>query len=261
MKLSGSDIIRIALIVILIAVSLAWELSYPHLDAAAQRWGSPSRILGILAEWFLSGYIFEHLSPTLAVTTVGLLIGAVAGSVLAYTFHAIRALDSSLTPVMVWLNALPRIVLVPLFIALLGIGAISKVLMVVAMTVFIFFFSVREGLRSVDPRVIRNAKLLGAGSRELVAHVYVPYVLTWLTAALRPGVGFAMIGAIISEYMGSTAGLGYVIDLAYGNDDYARVVAGLLVTGVVAGLLDTCARGIQRIVGYCYLGQRWEVAR
>ena len=209
------------------------------------RWGYPSRILTTLIRWMISGYIWPHLFSTLWITLVGMILGLLSGVALAFVFYLIPPLDRVLTPSMAWLNSLPRILLVPIFIAALGIGLPARLMMVVVMTIFLFFFNVLTGLKLIDHRVIINARLLGAGPSQLFQYVYLPLLGAWLVAVLRPALGFALIGAIISEYFGSTSGIGYVIDIAYGSNRFDEAVAGLLIIFVAAGLLETLTRKVE----------------
>jgi NitT/TauT family transport system permease protein len=237
--------IRLCLLSAIFIILVVWEIAGSAMSLFTLKWGYPSDILDTVARWMISGYIWPHLFATLGITVAGMLLGLLIGITLAFTFYLTPSLDAVLTPVLAWLNSLPRILLVPVFIASFGIGMSARLAMVVVMTVFLFFFNVLTGLKSIDPRLILNARLLGAGTRQLMKHVYLPLVGAWLISVLRPALGFALIGAIISEYFGSTYGIGYVVDLAYGRNRFNEAVAGLLIILVAAGLLDTLTRKME----------------
>ena len=234
--------IQLALLFILFASLLWWELAGNIYTTFGDRWGHPSVILGQIVLWFSSGTIFPHIISTVVIAIMGLLMGAIIGVSIAFLFYQVPALDSSLSPIMAWLNSLPRVLLVPIFIAVFGIGVLSKVLMVIAITVFLFFFNVINGLHSISGRVIQNAKLLGANRNQLTWHVYLPYIGNWIMAILRPALGFAFIGAVISEYMGSARGLGYVVSTAYGTNNFDQAIAGLIIIFFVVGMFDYLLR-------------------
>lgn len=246
MTKSDSDAaIRLSLLTVVFVILVAWEMAGASSLSFTLRWGYPSQILTTIINWMISGYIWPHLFSTLWITMVGMILGLLSGVVLAFAFYLLPTLDRVLTPSMAWLNSLPRILLVPIFIAALGIGLTARLMMVVVMTIFLFFFNVLTGLKSIDRRVIINARLLGAGPRQLFQYVYLPLLGAWLVSVLRPALGFALIGAIISEYFGSTSGIGYVIDIAYGRNRFDEAVAGLLLIFIAAGLLETLTRKIE----------------
>ena len=90
---------------------------------------------------------------------------------------------------MVALNAMPRVVLAPLFILWFGLGLLSKVVMVVSLVFFVVFFSTYTGIREVDRDLVNNARILGADPRHMIRHVLLPSALTWIFASLRTSVG------------------------------------------------------------------------
>ena len=100
---------------------------------------------------------------------------------------------------------------------------------------FIVFFNVYQGVKEVSPTVLANARMLGMSERQLMRHVYWPSALSWMFSSLHTSVGFAVVGAVVGEYLGSAAGLGYLIQQAEGVFDVAGVFAGMF---VLAGLRD-----------------------
>ncbi len=221
---------------------LYWEYVVANDTIFIRRWGTPSGIFIIIWNWIVSGYLWPHIWSTFSIALAGLVIGAISGISLAVIAYRFKDLGLPLGSMMAWLNSLPRVLLVPIFIGALGIGLASKLAMVVAMTVFVFFFNMSEGLSSIDKRIVLNARLLGASRFMTVWHVHLPLSIKWLLACLRPAIGFAVIGAIISEYLGAISGIGYVVDLAYGMDKYDRALAGMMVIFVCVGLIDFMLR-------------------
>src|SRR5258706_8128052 len=111
----------------------------------------------------------------------------------------------------------------------LGLGIWSKVALGVTLVFFIVFFNVYQGVKEVSPTVLANGRMLGMSERQLMRHVYWPSALSWMFSSLHTAVGFAVVGAVVGEYLGSAAGLGYLIQQAEGVFDVAGVFAGLLV--------------------------------
>jgi NitT/TauT family transport system permease protein len=142
------------------------------------------------------------------------------------------------------LNAVPRVVLAPLFLLWFGLGIWSKVALAVTLVFFVMFFNTYQGVRDADRVIIDNVRMLGATERQLVRHVLIPSALTWIFSSLQTSLGFAMVGAVVGEYLGSARGLGYVISQAEGTFDTTGVFAGMTVLSTVVVLVSA---GVTRL--------------
>src|SRR5205085_2584059 len=119
-----------------------------------------------------------------------------------------------------------------------GLGILSKVALGVTLVFFIVFFNVYQGVKEVSPVVLANARMLGATRRHLLRHVYLPSATSWVFSSLHTSVGMAFVGAVVGEYLGSSAGVGYLILQAEAAFDINTVFAGILVLTAFALLLD-----------------------
>ena len=135
-------------------------------------------------------------------------------------------------------NALPRVVLAPIFMLWLGLGIWSKVALGVTLVFFIVFFNVYQGVKEVNQTVLANARMLGMNERQLLRHIYLPCALSWTFSSLHTAVGFAVVGAVVGEYLGSAAGLGYLIHQAEGVFDVTGVFAGMFVLMAFVLVID-----------------------
>jgi NitT/TauT family transport system permease protein len=144
------------------------------------------------------------------------------------------------------INSLPRVVLAPIFTLWFGLGIWSKVVLGVTLVFFIVFFNVYQGVREVSPTVLANARMLGMNPRQLMRHVYWPSALSWMFSSLHTSVGFAVVGAVVGEYLGSAAGLGYLIQSAEGNFDVDGVFAGMFVLAVFVLIIDAIVTLVER---------------
>lgn len=200
--------------------------------------GKPLTVLQRIWEWFISGKIFPHLAVTLLETVLAFVIGTVLGLVvglwLALSPMAARLLD----PYLKAFNAMPRIILAPIFAMWFGLGIWSKVLLGVTIVFFVVFFAVYHGVKDVSQVVLNNARMLGASKRDLLWHVYLPSATAWVFSSLHTAVGMAFVGAVVGEYLGSSRGVGYLILQAEGSFDINTVFAGVLVLTLFALLLD-----------------------
>src|ERR1700751_3617101 len=149
------------------------------------------------------------------------------------------------------INALPRVVLAPIFTLWFGLGIWSKVALGVTLVFFIVFFNVYQGVREVSGTVLANARMLGMNERALMRHVYWPSALSWVFSSLHTSVGFAIIGAVVGEYLGSAAGLGYKIQQAEGTFDTTGGFAGIIARAALVLVTDGCGTLVEnrRLVG------------
>ena len=200
--------------------------------------GHPTRIAGQVVEWFVTGEIWPHLAITLTETLLafatGTLGGVLAGLWLGLSPKAMAVLD----PFIKAANAMPRVILAPIFAMWFGLGMGSKVALGFTLVFFIVFFNVLQGVREVSPVVLNGTRMLGASRRQLLRHVYLPAAMSWVFSSLHVSVGMAFVGAVIAEYLGSAAGVGYLILQAQGVFDVDSVFAGIAVLTACALVLD-----------------------
>ena len=196
--------------------------------------------------WFARGVIWKHLLITLWESILAFAIGSAAGAMVGFWFARQPLVAAVFDPYVKMVNALPRVVLAPIFTLWLGLGIWSKVALGVTLVFFIVFFNVYQGVKEVSTTVRDNARMLGMSERQLTRHVYWPSALTWMFSSLHTSVGFAVVGAVVGEYLGSAAGLGYLIQQAEGVFDVAGVFAGMFVLSVFVVLIDVGVTLVER---------------
>ena len=201
--------------------------------------GTPVTVLGNAARWFTSGKIYRHLGITLIETVLAFGLGTALGLVVGLWLALAPTASALLEPYIKAANAMPRVFLAPIFAVWFGLGVLSKVALGVTLVFFIVFFNVYQGVKEVSPVVLANARMLGASRRQLLRHVYLPSATSWVFSSLHTSVGMAFVGAVVGEYLGSSAGVGYLILQAEGAFDINTVFAGILVLTAFALLLDS----------------------
>src|SRR6266404_4491983 len=221
---------------------LAWHLLTETGLLPRFFFGSPLRVLGSVARWFSSGKIYRHLGITLVETVLAFGIGTVLGLVVGLWLALAPVASGLLEPYIKGANAMPRVILAPIFAVWFGLGILSKV----ALGVTLVFFNVYQGVKEVSPVVLANARMLGATRRHLLRHVYLPSATSWVFSSLHTSVGMAFVGAVVGEYLGSSAGVGYLILQAEGAFDINTVFAGILVLTACALLLDFIVTVLER---------------
>jgi sulfonate transport system permease protein len=207
---------------------------------------NPLEVAKQIVDWFATGVIWKHLWVTLEESILAFVIGSTGGVLVGFWFARQPRTAAVFDPYVKMVNALPRVVLAPIFTLWLGLGIWSKVALGVTLVFFIVFFNVYQGVKEVSPTVLANARMLGMNERQLMRHVYWPSALSWMFSSLHTSVGFAVVGAVVGEYLGSAAGLGYLIQQAEGVFDVAGVFAGMFVLAAFVIVIDTVVSMIEK---------------
>jgi len=186
---------------------------------------APSKIGAVLVTLFGSGTIWPHLAATFGAALGGLFVGLIVGTILGAAAAMVPVIAELLEPVMILLNAVPRVVLAPLFVIWLGIGLASKVALAFILVAVLVFFTVFTGIRQVDRRLVERVITLGGSRATLLREVYMPAVTAWLLGNLKVAVGFSFTGAVVGEFVAATKGLGYLLSFAQSTYNAALMLA------------------------------------
>jgi NitT/TauT family transport system permease protein len=242
--MSGSSLKLLAMqIGVGIALLAIWQIGstvpiFGHLFLPPFFFSNPVDVAVRVVGMFASGKIWVHISITLTETILAFGIGAFSGIIIGFWFARKPLVAAVFEPYIKIANSLPRVVLAPIFMLWLGLGIWSKVALGVTLVFFIVFFNVFQGIKEVSPVVLANARLMGMNERQLFRHVYWPSALSWMFSSLHTSVGFALVGAVVGEYLGSSAGLGYLIHQAEGVFDTTGVFAGMVVLAIFVLAVD-----------------------
>jgi NitT/TauT family transport system permease protein len=207
---------------------------------------SPSQIGAALFDLFSDGRIWPHLEATFTAALGGLALGIAVGIVLGVAAALVRLVAELLEPVMTLLNAVPRVILAPLFVIWLGIGLASKIALSFILVAVLIFFTVFTGIRQVDRRMVERVITLGGDRWALVRHVYLPSVTAWILSNLKIAVGFAFTGALGGEFVAATHGLGYLLSFAQSTYNAALMFALIFLILVVVLLIFGIAGRLEK---------------
>lgn len=207
---------------------------------------TPVDVAKQVIDWFATGVIWKHLWVTLIESILAFVLGSVAGVLVGFWFARQPRTAAVFDPYVKMVNALPRVVLAPIFTLWFGLGIWSKVALGITLVFFIVFFNVYQGVKEVSPTVLANARMLGMNERQLMRHVYWPSALSWMFSSLHTSVGFAVVGAVVGEYLGAAAGLGYLIQQAEGVFDVAGVFAGMFVLAAFVIVIDLLVSVVEK---------------
>jgi NitT/TauT family transport system permease protein len=206
----------------------------------------PSVVVVTLYGLFADGAIWEHIAATFAAALLGLAGGLALGAALGFAAALARPVADVLEPVMILLNAIPRVILAPLFIIWFGIDLGSKVALSLVLVTVLIFFAVFSGIREVDPRLVERVRTLGGGRGALLREVYAPSVTAWIMGSLKVAVGFAFTGAVVGEFVASTRGLGYLLSFAQSTYNAAQTMALIFIIMGFVLVLFTLAGRLER---------------
>ena len=206
----------------------------------------PSKVSATLFALFADGEIWTHIEATFGAALLGLALGVLVGALLGTGAALLPWVGEILDPAMTVLNAVPRIILAPLFVIWFGIGIASKVAVTFILVAVLFFFAVYAGIKEVDQRLVERVKTLGGGRAVLLREVYLPAVTAWALSNLKVAVGFAFTGAVVGEFVASSRGLGYLLSFAQSTYNASLTLALLLLIILFVFLLFALAGKLEK---------------
>tara|TARA_B100001123_G_scaffold428979_1_gene546755 strand:- start:6191 stop:6952 length:762 start_codon:yes stop_codon:yes gene_type:complete len=206
----------------------------------------PSQVWEVMFTLAASGELWPHLGATAVAASAGLVIGLGLGIGLGFAAALSPILAELLEPVMILLNAIPRVILAPLFVIWLGIGLASKLALATVLVSVLLFFSVYNGIKEVDRRLIERIRTLGGGRRTLIRELYLPSVTAWIMGNFKVAVGFAFTGAVVGEFVASSRGLGYLLQFAQSTYNAALTIALVVIIMAFVLLLFAIAERLER---------------
>ncbi len=243
----GRRIQRIAQVLVGVIFLACWELAAgPLIDPFFV--SEPSAVFAKLKDWVIRGELFAHLGITLYATVLGFVIGSITGFATGFVFGRYERIGAIFDPYITAIYCLPKIALAPLFIMWFGIGIESKIAMAAVIVFFLVFLNTYSGVRDVNPIHIHGTRIMGAGEWQLLINVIAPSAAAWVLTGLKVSVPYALIGAVVGEFMSSNRGMGFMIAQSSAMFDTAGVFAGLVVLALVGGIINEGLKRLERHV-------------
>ncbi|WP_027819971.1 ABC transporter permease [Paraburkholderia bannensis] len=237
-------------VLVLILVLGGWELAGRNKWIDPFFFSMPSLIFLQIVDWFQNGTsqgpLLLQVWVTLEETVLGFLIGAAGGVVCGVLLGRNKLLSDVFSIYIKVANSIPRVVLGSVFVIALGLGMASKVALAVVMVFFVVFGNAFQGVREADRYMIANAQILGASRRQVTTSVVIPSALSWILASLHVSFGFALVGAVVGEFLGSKQGIGLLISTAQGAFNASGVFAAMIVLAVVALSTDYLLSAVEK---------------
>jgi sulfonate transport system permease protein len=234
----------------LLAVALGiWQLLAGTNVISTQTVGDPSGVISYFFGSLIEQASFWHdVLVTAIETIVGLVCGIVAGTIIGIALGLTKRLASAFQPLIVGLNAVPKVALAPLAVVWLGLGVQSKIAIAAFSAFFVIFFNVMGGLANLDQTLIQNARMLGMSRLRVLSAVTLPSIGVWVITASKVAISLAVVGAVVGEYIGASAGLGYSINQAINTVQVTRMVGLLIAVALVGCTAYAAVSVIERTV-------------
>jgi len=229
-------------IAILAVVLIGWEAGARTGVIDPFFFASPAGIFDQIVVWFTEGTsqgpLWLQVWVTLEETFLGFFIGAVGGVLCGIILGRNKLLADVFSIYIKIANSVPRVVLGSVFIIALGLGMASKVALAVVMVFFVVFANAFQGVREADRAMIANAQILGASPMQITTAVVIPSAMSWILASLHVSFGFALVGAVVGEFLGAKYGIGLLISTAQGAFNANGVFAAMIILAVVALVVE-----------------------
>jgi NitT/TauT family transport system permease protein len=235
---------------ILVAIMAGWQIGVS--DAALPYFSHPTIVIAKLYELLSGPLIYRHILVTLTEIGIGYGLGVAFGLSLGFVLGRSRFLSAALQPYIIGLYSIPKIALAPVFIVWLGLGVASKVAVVFLASFFLVFFNTYAGLLAVNEELVQLARLMGASWPQAIWRVIIPAAAPQIFLGLRTAVPYAVIGAVIGEYIGSNEGLGYFILYASQTYDAPALFSGIIILVAIVFVANAC---LMRLEGFVI---RWR---
>ncbi len=233
---------------ILAAFLSLWEHATSANSVFAFMFGSPSAIAGFLGQMVRDGSVFRDTYVTGLETLLGFFVGNLFGTLIGLSLWYSRFVSRVVEPFIIALGSIPIIALAPIIIIWFGTGLVSKIAMSTLSVVIVALVTSYKGAVGVDPDQINLMRTLGASKFQIFRKLVVPASLADIFAGLKLTVGFALIGAIVGEFMSSSEGLGHAIFKAGSLYVIPKVFAALVVTIALALLLTFIVGKVERLL-------------
>ncbi|MBO9647628.1 MAG: ABC transporter permease [Variovorax sp.] len=237
-------------VLVLLVVLGGWEVAARHKWIDPFFYSMPSMIWDQLVEWMregtAQGSLWMQVAVTLEETVIGFLIGSIAGVICGILLGRNKLLSDVFSLYIQIANSIPRVVLGSIFVIALGLGMASKVALAVVMVFFVVFGNAFQGVREADKYMIANAQILGASPRQVTMSVVIPSAMSWILASLHVSFGFALVGAVVGEFLGAKEGIGLLISTAQGAFNASGVFAAMIVLAVVALAADFLLTSLEK---------------
>lgn len=233
-------------------IIVVWEVVVAVGDIPDYVLPAPSEVAAALVD--NAAVIAGHAVSTLTTATVGLLVGAAVGVLLAFAMAASTTVRAALYPLVVVSQSIPMVVLAPLFVVWFGFGLLPRVLVVALVSFFPVAVATVTGLTTADRDQVDLVRAMGGSRRDVVRHVLMPGAVPGLFTGLKVAASYAMFAAVVGEWIGASSGLGLYLERSRASFATDQMFAAVVVIAAVSVLLVGLVFAAER------LAAPWRVA-
>ena len=207
----------------------------------------PSPLLVMTSAFSNRGLLARSVWPTLQEIVLGFGLSALVGIPLAIVLVTFKKFEKIISPILIFSQTIPKVAIAPLFVIWFGFGMTPKILIAFLISFFPVVIDTSVGLKSVPSDLKDLAVSTGANYLKCLKKVYIPYALPNIFGGLKLAITFATIGAIVGEFVGTSEGLGYVIQVANGRLQTDLVFAAVILLSFIGLLLFNLVAALERI--------------
>ena len=233
-------------VMILIGIVVAWELWVQVWNIPKWQLPSPSEIARELAT--SRSLLLKHTLVTLEEIVLGFIAALAAGLLLATGIAYSRILERSVYPIVIASQTVPIIAIAPLLLRWVGYGIAPKVIVVALICFYPIAVNTVDGLKAVDPDMVNMIKTLGASRWQVFTKLQMPTAMPYMFSGIKVGISVSVIAAVIGEWVGASAGLGYLITYSQPLFLTARVFAAIVVLSAMGISLFVLAGVVERMM-------------
>ncbi len=225
---------------------VVWEFGVTLLDIKPLIAPKFSAVIGEISEMYSEGVLIENLLISLRVYLIGMALSIAVSIPLGLLLGGVKVLDRIISPYLWVIYTTPLIILMPLILLWVGINDTARVLLVFVSAVPAIVVVVMEGVKTVDPSLLRAARSFGAKKSTLFIKVILPSTIPFIATGVKMGVSRGLIGLFVGELFTSADGIGYVIELASKVFNTARVYAMLFIFVLFSVVMVGAAQYLER---------------
>ncbi len=239
---------------VLLVAAILWEMACHFFAIRPFILPAPSSIIVEFLD--TPQYFLSHAGYTLMTTLSGFALAVLIGVLLAVGIVHSAFLDRTLYTLLIALNAVPKVALAPLFVIWMGTGSEPKIAIALMIAIFSIVIDSVLGLRSVDKDMVDMAKAARASTMQILFKIRFPSALASIFAGMKVGISFALIGAIVGEFVAGETGLGHVILLSQGMFETTRAFSAILLLGIMGTVLFYLVEATERLMLPWHTSQR-----
>jgi sulfonate transport system permease protein len=225
-----------------LAILLIWQTLSGLKIISPLLFPSPASIAREFYGMVISGELWTHLNISVQRAALGFLLGGSLGLLIGLIVGLKKRAEQIMDPTLQMLRTVPHLAITPLFILWFGFGEVSKVLLIALGAFFPLYVNTFLGVRSVDSKLFEVARVLEFNRFHQITKLIIPSALPNILLGLRLSLGVAWLGLVVAELMGSSEGIGYMIQDARQFSRTSAVFVGIIIFAVVGKLVDSVVR-------------------